>query len=66
MYEKKLQQLNPTVSQISYDIADLFRYVDSLGDLCALVFDPNTNQYAPHNREWVKDRVFNILKKQAH
>ena len=36
------------------------------GDLCALVFDPNTNQYAPHNREWVKDRVFNILKKQAH
>ena len=26
MYEKKLKQLNPTVRQISYDIADLFRY----------------------------------------
>ena len=65
MYEKKLKQLNPTVRQISYDIADLFRYVDSLGDLCCLVFDPSTNQYAPHNKEWIKDRVFNILKKQA-
>lgn len=65
MYEKKLKQLNPTVRQISYDIADLFRYVDSLGDLCCLVFDPATNQYSPHNKEWIKDRVFNILKKQA-
>merc|ERR1711935_1099857 len=62
MYEKKLQQLNPTVKQISYDIADLFRYLDSVNDICALVFDPATNQYSPHNKEWVKDRVFNVLK----
>merc|ERR1712167_545725 len=65
MYEKKLKELNPHVRQISYDIADLFKYVDSLGDLCALVFDPKTNQYASHNKEWVKDRVFNHLKKHA-
>ena len=37
LYEAKLKQLNPQVRQITYDISDLFSYIDSLGDLSALV-----------------------------
>ena len=37
MYEGKLKELNPHVRNITYDISDLFNYVDSLSDLSAMV-----------------------------
>jgi hypothetical protein len=37
MYEGKLKELNPDVRNITYDISDLFNYVDSLSDLSAMV-----------------------------
>ena len=38
MFEKRLKQLNPNMRQITYDINDLYTYIDSLPDLSALVF----------------------------
>ena len=37
MYEGRLRELNPGVSNISYDISDLFAYIDSLPDMAAMV-----------------------------
>ena len=37
MYEKRLQELNPTVQNITYDVKNLHAYIDHLTDLCALV-----------------------------
>jgi hypothetical protein len=37
MYEHKLKELNPAVGHITYDISDLFNYLDSLFDVCGLV-----------------------------
>lgn len=37
LYEHKLKELNPQVKQITYDIADLNNYLDTLQDICALV-----------------------------
>jgi hypothetical protein len=37
MYEHKLKELNPTVGHITYDITDLYKYLDGLQDICALV-----------------------------
>jgi hypothetical protein len=37
MYEAKLKQLNPHLKNITYDIQDLYNYIDSLTDLSALV-----------------------------
>jgi hypothetical protein len=37
MYEHKLKELNPQVQNITYDINDLYRFLDSLHDVCALV-----------------------------
>lgn len=36
MYEKKLQELNPHVRNITYDVHDLHKYLDLMTDLCAL------------------------------
>ena len=36
MYEHKLRELNPQIKNITYDISDLYNYLDSLSDICAL------------------------------
>ena len=37
MYEKKLRDVNPTVQNLTYDISDLFNFIDGMTDLSALV-----------------------------
>ena len=37
MYEHKLKELNPSVGQITYDVSDLYNFLDSLTDINALV-----------------------------
>merc|ERR1712178_252331 len=64
-FESELKKLNPSVRQLSYSIDDLFRYIDSLGDLCAMTFNPRTSEYRPHDKKWVKDKVFAHMKAQA-
>mgnify|MGYP002630438120 CR=1 FL=1 len=50
---------------ITYDITDLYNFVDTLSDLSCLVFNPQMQGYEPRNRQWVKDRVFAHLKQMA-
>lgn len=37
MYEAKLKEINPNQVHITYDITDLYEFIDGLGDLSALV-----------------------------
>lgn len=37
MYEARLKQVNPRQVHITYDITDLYGFIDELGDLSALV-----------------------------
>eukprot|EP00287_Rhodomonas_sp_CCMP768_P005811 CAMPEP_0196738634 /NCGR_PEP_ID=MMETSP1091-20130531/15912_1 /TAXON_ID=302021 /ORGANISM="Rhodomonas sp., Strain CCMP768" /LENGTH=156 /DNA_ID=CAMNT_0042082611 /DNA_START=20 /DNA_END=491 /DNA_ORIENTATION=+ len=65
LYEQRLKQMNPGVRNITYDITELYRFIDELGDLCCLVYN-GTGAYEPHNKQWVKDRVFAHLKRMAN
>ena len=65
MYEHKLKELNPSVQNITYDISDLYNYIDNLHDICGLVLDPAINKYEPYDRNWIKAKVFAHLKNQA-
>lgn len=38
MFEAKLKQTHPTLRNITYDVSDLFKYIDELADLSALVY----------------------------
>mmetsp|Transcript_64486 Transcript_64486/g.181421 ORF Transcript_64486/g.181421 Transcript_64486/m.181421 type:complete len:107 (+) Transcript_64486:72-392(+) len=66
LYEQSLKSVNPKLRSITYDISDLFSYIDQLGDLCCLVFNPQSNSYIPHNKEWIKAQVFTHLRSQVH
>ena len=47
LYEQGLKQQNPSLKNITYDISDLYNYIDNLCDLCCLVFQPQSNSSAP-------------------
>lgn len=84
IFETRLKELNPHVPSVTYDISHLHQYIDSLTDVCALVyaltfkydcsnlltrdwgrFDKQTRQYAPRDRQWIKDKLLNHLRRVA-
>ena len=38
LYEKELKALNPNQKNMTYDVADLYTYIDQLTDISALVY----------------------------
>ena len=65
MYEEHLKRLNPNSPSITYDISHLFDFVDQLTDLSCLVLDKQTFTYSPHNKDWIKEKIYILLRKQA-
>lgn len=65
MFEMRLKEQHPDESQITYEVADLFRYVDQMYDMACLVFSPESNTYVPRNKEWIKEQVYQHLKRLA-
>ena len=65
IYEKQLKALNPNLKTLTYSAADLHAYIDELSDLSVLVLDPQTKQYAPHGKEYIKNAILAHLKKAA-
>ncbi|KMZ66566.1 hypothetical protein ZOSMA_294G00180 [Zostera marina] len=66
LYERKLKDLNPTNGNITYDIADLYNFIDGLVDLSALVYEYSIQAYLPYDRQWIKQRTFDRLKRLAN
>jgi hypothetical protein len=66
LFEERLKEKFANQRNITYDVSDLFAFIDQLGDLAALVFDARTNQYQPRNKDWIKERVLRHLKELAN
>ncbi|EGG18730.1 enhancer of rudimentary family protein [Cavenderia fasciculata] len=63
--EAAVEESRPTQKNITYDIASLFKYLDSIHDLSCLVYTHSINAYVPYNKEWIKNRIMNHLQKMA-
>ncbi|CEO99404.1 Enhancer of rudimentary like protein [Plasmodiophora brassicae] len=66
LFEKRLKLQHPNKAQITYDIKDLNKYIDSLPDLAALTLSEREGMYVPRNKDWIKREVLNHLTKQAN
>ncbi|KAH3762324.1 enhancer of rudimentary family protein [Pelomyxa schiedti] len=62
LFEHKLQQSQPNVREIRYDVADLLKWIDNLTDLSCLVYDPRVFAYLPYPKDWVKKRVQDYMR----
>ncbi|XP_021746360.1 enhancer of rudimentary homolog [Chenopodium quinoa] len=65
LYERKLKEINPALRNISYDIGDLYNFIDGLADLSALVYEHSIQGYLPYDRLWIKQKTLQRLKKLA-
>ncbi|CBY08925.1 unnamed protein product [Oikopleura dioica] len=65
IYEEQLKKENVSMKQITYDISQLFDYIDNLSDLSILVYQRNSMSYAPYNKDWIKEKIYIMLRKQA-
>jgi hypothetical protein len=65
VFEEHLKKRNPTSPSITYDISELFEFISEISDLSCLIFQKQTGQYKPHNKEWIKQEIFQLLRKQA-
>jgi hypothetical protein len=65
MFEKKLKELNPSINSITYDISDLYRYIDTFPDISTLIQDKSPTSYARFDKEWIKKKIYNHLRRQA-
>merc|ERR1711872_466770 len=45
IYEEHLKRTNPNIPSITYDISQLFDFIDQLADLSCLVYQRSTNTY---------------------
>lgn len=57
VFEGRLRELNPGRAQLTYDVADLFAWLDRLPDLSVLVYEPRARLYEPHGRAFVKAQL---------
>ncbi|XP_062502455.1 enhancer of rudimentary homolog [Corticium candelabrum] len=65
VFEEHLKRLNPTSSQITYDISQLYEFIESFTDLSVLVFQKSSSTYSPFGKPWIKERIYTMLRKQA-
>lgn len=54
MFEKRLKGLNPSMRSITYDINDLYTYINSLPDLSAMVFSASAWREQPYLRSHIR------------
>lgn len=78
IFEAHLKDENPHARNITYDVKQLFHFIDSLPDFVALVygflrfltaklfsFSNQTSAYLPKSKDWIKTKVLAHLKKMA-
>lgn len=65
VFEEQLKRDNPSTPTITYDISQLFQFVDQLADLSCLVYHEPTCSYVPHPKNWIKEQVYVLLRNQA-
>uniref|UniRef100_A0A1B0FLL3 Enhancer of rudimentary homolog n=1 Tax=Glossina morsitans morsitans TaxID=37546 RepID=A0A1B0FLL3_GLOMM len=65
IYEEHLKRINPYTPTITYDVTQLFDFLDQLADINCLVYQKSTKTYAPYSKEWIKEKSYILLKKVA-
>jgi len=64
-FEESLKAAHPTKPTLTYDVSQVYTFLDGLGDISCLILDPATGKYQPHGRDFIKESIYKMLKGQA-
>ena len=65
MYEEHLKKMNSNSPSRTYDISQLSDFIDDLADLSCIVYRADTQTYQPYNKDWIKEKIYVLLRRQA-
>ena len=65
LYEEHLMSTNTNTPSITYDVTQLFDFINQVADLSCLVYQKSTNNYTPYDKDWIKEKIYILLKRQA-
>ncbi|XP_045689803.1 enhancer of rudimentary homolog [Phyllostomus hastatus] len=65
-YEEHLKKINPNSPSITYDISQLFDFIDDLADLSCLVYRTDTRMYQPYHKDWIKEIYLLLCQQVQH
>ncbi|XP_041467888.1 enhancer of rudimentary homolog [Lytechinus pictus] len=66
IFEEHLKTCHPSSPSITYDISELFEFIDNMTDISCLVLDTETKcNYVPKNKLWIKEKIYVTLSKEA-
>lgn len=65
IFEQALKKLNPGAVKLTYTVADLQTYVDSLYDCSVLLADAKTKQYEPKGKDFLKQQLMQKFRSAA-
>ena len=60
MYEER----NPIAKALGYKIDDLINFIDVIPEIRCMVLQRDTDLYAPHDKDWIKEQVYQKLKRE--
>ncbi|KAL9642195.1 hypothetical protein ABK040_007197 [Willaertia magna] len=66
LFEKNLKRINQK-TRIKYSISDINKWIDDLADISCLVLkDPESKAYIPHDKEYIKRKVYKHFEMMAN
>ncbi|XP_023031777.1 protein enhancer of rudimentary-like [Drosophila willistoni] len=61
VYEEHLRRHHGSKGSIVYSLEELYEFVESFLELNCLVKDKEGDNYIPHNIDWIKEQLFQML-----
>ncbi|XP_040829979.1 enhancer of rudimentary homolog [Ochotona curzoniae] len=64
-YEEHLKRMNLNSPSITYDISQLFDFIDDLADLSCFVYLTDTQTHQLYNKDWIKEKLSVLLRRPS-
>ncbi|KAK8801492.1 hypothetical protein WA171_004633 [Blastocystis sp. BT1] len=61
LFEKELIRINPGIQKLSYQVSDIYNYIDSLNEFNMLILDQTAGVYVPYGRAMIKEKLLQHL-----
>jgi len=64
IFELYIKQSDSNLTTITYDVKQLFDFIDSLKEIVCLVFEETLSTYSAYNKDWIKEKLYMMLRRQ--
>lgn len=64
IFEDKLRTQLQEKDNFTYDLSDLYEYLDDLPQILCLIYSEEMRNFTPHDKNWVKSKLYSHLTTQ--